>query len=133
MTHAKWILSALLISCAPVAECTAATSGPGRFAGRGGPRAREQKKEQSGTVKVWTNDDIPKNAEGISVVGQASSVENSGNSTALSMVRPTWRPTQRVSKRTQGRIRRKLIRIWPPLRSASNATVRSGYSVAQIY
>lgn len=33
-------------------------------------RAREQKKQQPKATKVWNNDDLPKNADALSVVGQ---------------------------------------------------------------
>ena len=35
-------------------------------------RAREQKQQQAKATKVWNNDNIPKNPDGLSVIGQAS-------------------------------------------------------------
>jgi len=77
MSIARWGLVAVLIilpvgpvGIAAARQQTTDTSQQDDSLAAAARRAREQKKQQSKAPKVWSNDDIPKNADALSVVGQ---------------------------------------------------------------
>jgi hypothetical protein len=72
MKYAHWGLLIVLLTPARAAvarQQSTQTQDPVAEAAR---RAREQKQQQAKATKVWNNDNIPKNPDGLSVIGQAT-------------------------------------------------------------
>jgi hypothetical protein len=82
--QSRSFLSFALLACAMLVACSVGAQSVADAA----KRAREQKKQEPTTGKVWTNENVPTTGNGISVVGEApapaasESAEKSGDATA---------------------------------------------------
>ena len=70
MKLAHWGLAILLAAPANLALARQQTDQQDDALAAAARHAREQKKQQAKSTKVWTNDDVPKNPGSVSVVGQ---------------------------------------------------------------
>jgi hypothetical protein len=77
MKYAHWGVLMLLLAPARAAVARQQTVQPQDPVAEAARRAREQKQQQAKATKVWNNDNIPKSPDGLSVIGQASSENQS--------------------------------------------------------